>query len=66
MDSVLAAENSKFGVTGELLTETVVLEGTENVARDLWTDSTEGQMLHGVKTLIKCGIARWCAIEAVL
>ena len=28
---MLAAENSNFGVTGELLTETLVVDGTANV-----------------------------------
>ena len=45
MDSMLAPENNDFGVTGKLLAETLVVDGTENVdgsyrlirLKDRWT-----------------------------
>ena len=62
---MLAAENSDFG-TGELLAETLVVDGTGNVdgsyrlirLKDRWTANGWSENAENM--------ARWCCIDAVL
>ena len=48
---MLAAGNSDLGLTGELLAETLVVDGTGNVDRELLTIRLEDRWIVGVKTL---------------
>ena len=61
MDSMLAPENSDFGVTGKLLAETLVVDGTENV-----DGSYRLIRLKYRWTVDLQKMARWCCIDVVL